>query len=448
MSARFDDSLPRAARAVALVGVPIDDGGTVFVRDGLGRLSLARKNLVPAKEVEEALRTELGPYAAPVAVISKRAASMVAADPSVRNVHVCVDGNVRTLRYADRRIVGVDWLSEPGSPPEFGPPRLVFGSLKGGVGRSTAIAVLAADLARAHKRVLTIDMDIEAPGVGSMLLPGPGKDDELDQRPKYGVIDYLVENGLGGIEDEELFEFVGVSPFAEGFVHVIPATGRITDEHPETMMAKLSRALVEDLGPTGPQSVARQVRDMVDRFAEREPYDAILIDARAGLGEITAAPLLALGAEVLLFGTDQPQTFRGYRYMLAHLKQVFTVGDENFDGWRTRLSFVHAKAPASAAKRSPFRDRLYEMCLEFLYDNEQLGPNGEVLPADFNPSPNETGPNVPHDATYIEYHPNYDEFDPTMDRTQLDPDVYHGPFRNFLHRAHRLLGIEPTDGSG
>lgn len=447
MSIRFDESLARAAIAAEDADVPIEDGATIFVRNGLGRLSLARAQIPNITEVANALRAKLGAYAAPVAVISGAAADALAHDPTVRWVEETIDGAVRTLRYADRRIVGADWLAEPQPPLPSGPPRLVFGSLKGGVGRSTAIAVLAADLARASKRVLTIDLDIEAPGVGFMLLPGPPEGgpsidvERLDLRPKYGVIDYLVENGLGGVEDEELFDYVGVSPFAEGFIHVVPATGRVTDDHPQTMMAKLSRALVEDMGPAGPQSVARQVREMVDRFAQREPYDAVLIDARAGLAEITAAPLLALGAEVLLFGTDQPQTFRGYRYMLAHLKRL-SGSDGQFDDWRTRVSFVHAKAPASATKRAPFREHLYEMCAEFLYDAEQLGPDGSVLPAEFNLAPDETGPDVPHDATHIEYHPNYDEFNPFGDITQLDPDVYHGPFRHFLGRAHLMLGID------
>ncbi|MGO7565542.1 AAA family ATPase, partial [Rhizobium johnstonii] len=74
------------------------------------------------------------------------------------------------MRYIDRRFVGADWMSPPAS--EFvGTKRLVFGSLKGGFGRSTALAIFAADLSRDGKKVLCIDLDLEAPGIGTMLLP-------------------------------------------------------------------------------------------------------------------------------------------------------------------------------------------------------------------------------------------------------------------------------------
>ena len=191
------------------------------------------------------------------------------------------------IRYADRRIVGMDWL-QTSAPSSAGPRRLVFGSLKGGVGRSTALAVLAADLSRTRKRVLAIDLDLEAPGIGFMLLPS-SEDLAQDRRPRFGVVDYLLENGLGGIEDEDIYDFIGVSPFHNSSIDVIPAVGRETDEHPGLMIAKLSRALVEHREAERVIPLAEQVHKMIERFAARADYDAILIDARAGMAEITAA---------------------------------------------------------------------------------------------------------------------------------------------------------------
>jgi len=81
--------------------------------------------------------------------------------------------------------------------------------------------------------------------------------------------------------------------------------------NPEMMIAKLSRALVEDRSANAVVSISDQVRQMVERMAARANYDAILIDARAGMLRLRAAPLLGLGAELLLFGTNQTQTFRG-----------------------------------------------------------------------------------------------------------------------------------------
>ncbi len=53
----------------------------------------------------------------------------------------------------DRRIVGSGWMVKPVSIVSK-PPRVVFASLKGGVGRSTALAVTAFDLASRGRNVL------------------------------------------------------------------------------------------------------------------------------------------------------------------------------------------------------------------------------------------------------------------------------------------------------
>src|SRR3569833_142258 len=64
------------------------------------------------------------------------------------------------------------------------PPRVAFYSYKGGVGRSTALAIVARQLAREGFSVAVIDLDLEAPGINSLLLaqsvPSP-----------IGVVDYL-----------------------------------------------------------------------------------------------------------------------------------------------------------------------------------------------------------------------------------------------------------------
>ena len=107
------------------------------------------------------------------------------------------------VRLLDRRLVGADWLLAPAkpSPP---PPRFVFASIKGGVGRSTALAVAAADLASRGQRVLVIDLDLEAPGLGPMLL-----DDST--LPEFGTLDALVENGLSGLDNTFLRDLIGPS---------------------------------------------------------------------------------------------------------------------------------------------------------------------------------------------------------------------------------------------
>ncbi|MBV5275940.1 MAG: hypothetical protein JZU52_20640 [Lamprocystis purpurea] len=443
MTLRFHESLGRLVAEVEAAGIPLDDA-TVFLRDGEGRLMVARESLPDAQALAASLSKTLGAYASMRPVIDGRIAAALVKDQAASEIPVVLPGRPaegpRIIRMVDRRFVGADWMVPPEPVPQGGPPRLVFSSLKGGVGRSTALAVLAADLARHGLKALAIDLDLEAPGIGFMLLDA-SEDPAQDRRPNYGVLDYLVENGLGGVADEELFDFVGVSPFTDGSVDVVPVVGRVTDQHPETMLAKLSRAHVEDAGSRGPISFTNQVREMVDRFAARAEYDVILIDARAGLAESSAPALLALGAEILFFGADQPQTFHSYRYLFAHLLHCFGTGPSGYRDWRGHLSFVQAKAPSSAQQRIDFRDRLHGLCAEFLYDKESLAADGSVQVADFNFGVADAGRGVPHDALFVAFHPDYMAFDSPSDGTPLDPDVYRGPFGDFLNRTWDLLGL-------
>ena len=91
-------------------------------------------------------------------------------------------------------------------------------------------------LARMGRNVLLIDLDLEAPGLASLVFEG-------DERPPFGVLDYLVENGLGGVSDGDLVNFVGTSRLTDreeggGRVDLVPATGTLTLQYPENMLEK------------------------------------------------------------------------------------------------------------------------------------------------------------------------------------------------------------------
>jgi len=236
----------------------------------------------------------------------------------------------------------------------------VFASIKGGVGRSTALSVIAAHLASRGGRVLVLDLDLEAPGIGAFLLTP-------ETTPEFGMIDALVENGLSGLDDAFLADLVGPSALASqgGRIDVIPAFGRRSIQYPGDVLAKIARAYAEDGLPDGTvATVLDQVRDIVDKFSDPLRYDVILIDSRAGLHETTASAVLGLGAEVLLFGRDEPQTFQGYAALIAHLAR-FVPNDGPMPEWMERLTVVQAKAPVEAEERTGFDQRWQELFAEF-----------------------------------------------------------------------------------
>lgn len=378
MVVRFDDSLGALCRTVSdVLGRDALTRGVVL-RDFSGKLSFMSAADLSSETLErlgQVLREALGPYAREDRLVAQPTdfgVSDLLIDPTIAVVNV-VGGNVRLI---DRRIVGADWLRKPAAPTS-GPPRFVFNSLKGGVGRSTALAVCAAEVAAKSRRVLAVDLDMEAPGLGAMLLSN-------EDLPQFGFLDALVESGIGELDDEFFADLIAPSPLADhrGRIDVLPAFGLRSIQHPALVLSKIARAYLEKVDSDGHKlSVLDQVRLIVGRFAESGQYDAIMVDARAGLHETTAASVLGLGAEVFLFGLDEPQTFQGYSALLAHMAHLF-MDDRQTPEWLERLTFVQGKAPASVELREQFADR----CLSLLQSSGLVSspqpPTSIALPAE------------------------------------------------------------------
>lgn len=338
----FDDALPAFAAIIANEWGLRALEENFFLRDSDGRLTLIVKNESFALDERQALvkkTVALLPYVdvAGFAIATAdelfderlKSWSGVAKVP----VHSSVfNGYVFVL---DRRIVGADWLGKL-SETARAPRRLAFSSIKGGVGRSTALCVLAAHLAASGKRVLAVDLDLEAPGLGNMLLPA-------DTLPEFGLLDYLVEQPLGQLEDQFYVDLVASSWVGGGLgrVDVLPALGQRSLRNPANVLAKLARAYLSNSTTNG-LSFTDRINMLLAKLATPQKYDAVLIDARAGLHETTASAIIGLGAHVLFFGVDQSQTYAGYELLLAHLGGVPSPNED--ERWSSRITFVQAKS--------------------------------------------------------------------------------------------------------
>jgi hypothetical protein len=340
----------------------------------------------------------------------------------------------RFVRLIERRIIGQDWLR--GIQPKIigVPPVVVFASHKGGVGRSTALAVAAADFASRGKSVLAIDLDLEAPGLGGMFF----KNREL---PEFGTLDYFVENDRGNVDEDFLKNMSGISSLTEGKgqITLIPGIGRRCREFPQNVIGKLARAYLEDITENESKSFLDQTREMITRVSADNRYDMVLIDTRAGLNETTAATIQGLGADVLFFGIDTPQTWEGYRYFLAHLARFKPADASSDSDWRYQIKLVHAKAPPNPEAWARFRDRAFDLFAENFYDT--------VDEADDEDSEKSFGfdiddPTAPHYAWPILNDATYFEFDPFARREQLFEPFYSRTFGPFLSRLSDRLGIK------
>jgi hypothetical protein len=430
MPLSFDDSLPCFIQELRKADVDASDAAGVVIRDVRGRLSFVARIALSADvilRVDSAISEELKPYISPigaVADVNSPGAARVLEDktPIWSTVYLREDQVSVNIRFLDRRAIGMDWLYPP-SEPISSPPRLVFSSLKGGVGRSTALAILAAELAEQGRSVLVVDLDMEAPGLGSMLI-------EREALPFFGTIDYFVESGLKDLGDEFLLDCVGASWVGggRGRIDVVPAFGSKSIGNPADVLSKLARAYLEDGGSEErPVTFLTRARDLLERLTSLARYDAVLVDARAGLHETSAAGILGLGADVLLFGVDQPQTQDTLSVLLSHLAQ-FPVLDPEYD-WRDRFRVIQAKADPEETTLISFRSQTFDLFEKTIYSREPLLDYGI------------DDANGPHFPIPIFEDERYRLFHPLRHSAQLTRDVYSKSFTAFLEFATDRLKL-------
>lgn len=469
-SIRFDDALPVFAALVVQEWGALPITENIFLRDVTGRLTFVLLNDKFSAEVRATLASKavaaLGHYvdgdgfavATPDELFDDRLKNIAKA----RKINLNSRAFIGEVLLVDRRMVGADWLRDI-APTAAPPLRLVFASIKGGVGRSTTLCVLAAHLAAQGRRVLAIDMDLEAPGLGNMLLPG-------ETLPAFGLLDYLVEQSLGPLDDQFYADMVGSSWLGggRGRVDVVPAIGQRSLQNPANVLAKIARAYLDggefsEVDLTNPRtessleslSFMDHMSALIERLASPLRYDVILIDARAGLHETTATAVVGLGAEVLFFGLDQPQTFAGYELLFSHLA---TLPIDHNDDWRSRLRFIQAKAPESDTLRETFSLNMVGLMQKYLWPSvpsADMQPDVELLKDSFevewaeNAQPEIvtlSDDDMPEPIIAILNDDRFSSFNPLTDRDSLKERVYSSTFGDLLAVTTTMVDVSLAKG--
>ena len=226
------------------------------------------------------------------------------------------DGAVN-LRVLDRHLAKAGWFDAPADPPwrlgrsrKSGAAVCAFYSFKGGVGRSTAWPPAALQFAARGDRVAVLDADLDSPGVGSLLHGHDGAVADV------GLVDYLLEAPLvGGARGCRLTDYHHRCPpdlhGGRGEILVFPA-GRMNRRYIE----KLARL---DYGASSAETARYPFGDLLEQIrAELEPR-WILVDACAGLGEVSGFLTGGLCHLYVLFGTVTEASWRGLELMLDRL---------------------------------------------------------------------------------------------------------------------------------
>jgi len=254
------------------------------------------------------------------------------------------------LRILERHRAKTGWFEAPGEPPwrigKDEPPIGLFYSFKGGVGRSTALAAAALHLAGGGDRVVVLDADLDAPGLGSLLTGHDGS------TASWGIVDYLLEKPIldenGGLELKDYYHRCPPSLVSgSGEIVVFPAgafDGRYVDklaridygaqEHPEHPFVSLLKQIRRDLAPHW-----------------------ILVDARAGLGDVSGFLTGGVCHLHVLLGTLADASWRGMELILDRL-----------GGERVRRGDPQAECVLVAAMLPRSQERLYHEAVERFTD--------------------------------------------------------------------------------
>lgn len=204
---------------------------------------------------------------------------------------------------------------DPPLPPdeeqsmEKRPLVVTFYSFKGGVGRTTALGLIARMLAANAYRVVMIDFDLEAPGLSFMFPP-----DSPNQTP-YGVLDYLHQRYL--TPDEPVPPISAcirqIELSSRGELYLIPS-----GDYTEGYVHRLSDLDMRLFYQREHNPVEQLMTDVIEYL--RQP-DIILIDARTGFTEIGAVALLDLADLGIICFSPTEQSFAGLQWVIQAVKK-------------------------------------------------------------------------------------------------------------------------------
>lgn len=313
----------------------------------------------------------------------------------------------------DRLVTEANWSSI--TPETENIPRIVFFSIKGGVGRSTALAATAWNLAQAGKRVLVLDLDLESPGLSSALLPS-------DRQPMHGITDWLVEDLVDN--GNAVFDsMVATSNLShDGEIHVVPAHGTNHGEY----IAKIGRVWMPKLHADGARELwSARLKRLLQALEMHIQPDVVLIDSRSGIDEIASACITELGANlILLFALEGEQTWNGYRMLFEQWQRAHVA-----EAIRERLKIVGAIVPEleRVTYLEGLRESAYGIFVDTLYD--------EIAPA----KPEAIGPSSTSDGKW-----RVDDFVEGWSFDEADEGAPHYPWAVNWHRS--FAGLRSLQG--
>ena len=186
---------------------------------------------------------------------------------------------------------------------------VAFYSYKGGVGRTLLVANTAQFLTMSGRRVVALDLDLEAPGLHHKL-----GNREVLGRAESGRLRGAVDELLDSLENEprnrslqETAIPVDLPSGTTGSLHLIPA-GSAPSHAYWTALERLNNSL---RAPRRNGGLLEAVLELQARIAEEFNPDFLLIDSRTGITELGGLATSILADRVVCLTTTAPESVEG-----------------------------------------------------------------------------------------------------------------------------------------
>ncbi len=217
----------------------------------------------------------------------------------------------------ERHLQFTTWFKENDVEKPIFNTKIITGySYKGGMGRSTLIALLAAKTAMEGKKVVVLDFDFEAPGISSLFV------DFSKKRYSKGILDYIIEKPilkdkaqLDGyytkVDNTVVLPITGRKMLISGDIIIFPASD-MSGTNTDNYMQKISRVNFSSFNEFGNNVLVELLKE-IDSVLKP---DIVFIDSRTGISDIGGVSLKGLSdVNICIFANDR-QNFDGMKILL------------------------------------------------------------------------------------------------------------------------------------
>ncbi|MBE8906844.1 KGGVGR-motif variant AAA ATPase [Enterobacter asburiae] len=186
---------------------------------------------------------------------------------------------------------------------------VTFYSYKGGVGRTTSLALSSSFLAKKGNNVFVIDCDLEAPGILNFFNTSQAING------KNGLVEYLNDcNFDKEVNIKDYVYNIEKKYSGEGVINLMPA-GNILSSKEDTDSYLEGMAKIDFQGHSLTNTLAKLIKNINETYNP----DVIMIDSRTGFNNILAS-LSAISSHVVFIAGDDIQNQPGIEYFSNYLR--------------------------------------------------------------------------------------------------------------------------------